>query len=494
MRRPSGLNPVTGATTVRRGRVPDEASYAHGGVFAQTVLRGRARSRAPPSGAFASSTASYRASAADSPLVDGAPLWPDDSAAQHQPGFRAGVSCSRTTAGRRLQPESRVSRAAHHRSRHARSDRLRFRGRRARRGGARGDGGHDGLAHGGLDGRSRRTGRRRRPASPPTSSSRYRARSFHAEFSYFNNTIHDNIQKQALILPQGRSASCSAGSRRRAAVQRRCLRAGLLEPRARAGQFRRRPRAGRGGHCRVEAAARAHGRRPVYLPARAGSGDRRAAEHRGGHAGAGRLRDRALHRAERALVGRAYLHGAARQSRLSTLDLEDRRTGATRSRTSIRNFFLNGATVRGWVTPGPDAVPGTADDVLTVTGETVAQIQDRVLGAASRLRRSSRQSRPTSRWASGPGARGTARGPGGRREPRRRELPRHQLGSGCTGPWHHSQVHAAHAIAFGADAECGIRCHSSCVRRFHPPHSGLFRTPSSELQVIPFRIPHSELL
>jgi outer membrane receptor protein involved in Fe transport len=76
-----------------------------------------------------------------------------------------------------------------------------------------------------------------------------------------------------------------------------------------------------------------------------------------------------------------YVHLAASQSRLSTLDLDDRRTGAGRSRTSIRNFFLNGATARGWVGPGVDGALGTADDVLTLTGETVSQIQDRVLGA-----------------------------------------------------------------------------------------------------------------
>jgi hemoglobin/transferrin/lactoferrin receptor protein len=75
-----------------------------------------------------------------------------------------------------------------------------------------------------------------------------------------------------------------------------------------------------------------------------------------------------------------YLHAAGSQDRLSTLDLEDRRTGGGRSRTSIRNFFLNGATARGWVAAGADGVQGSADDILIVTGETLAQIQDRVLG------------------------------------------------------------------------------------------------------------------
>ena len=75
-----------------------------------------------------------------------------------------------------------------------------------------------------------------------------------------------------------------------------------------------------------------------------------------------------------------YLMFAGEQTHLSTLDLSDRRTGATRSRTNIQNFFRNGARARGWTNPGPDGVFGNADDVLIETGETLAQIQDRVLG------------------------------------------------------------------------------------------------------------------
>ncbi len=75
-----------------------------------------------------------------------------------------------------------------------------------------------------------------------------------------------------------------------------------------------------------------------------------------------------------------YVHAAARQERLSTLDLEDRRTGATRSRSSIATFFTNGARARGLVSLGPDGVAGNADDLLLPTGETLAQVQARVLG------------------------------------------------------------------------------------------------------------------
>jgi hemoglobin/transferrin/lactoferrin receptor protein len=75
-----------------------------------------------------------------------------------------------------------------------------------------------------------------------------------------------------------------------------------------------------------------------------------------------------------------YVHFALDQDRLSSLDREDRRTGAGRSRSSITNFFLNGATSRGLVNPGTDGVFGTADDFLIETGETLQQILVRVLG------------------------------------------------------------------------------------------------------------------
>jgi hypothetical protein len=75
-----------------------------------------------------------------------------------------------------------------------------------------------------------------------------------------------------------------------------------------------------------------------------------------------------------------YAHVAWKQTHLSTLDLGDRRTGAGRSRGNIQSFFRNGATARGWVSAGADGVFGNSDDILTITGETLAQVQDRVLG------------------------------------------------------------------------------------------------------------------
>jgi hemoglobin/transferrin/lactoferrin receptor protein len=74
---------------------------------------------------------------------------------------------------------------------------------------------------------------------------------------------------------------------------------------------------------------------------------------------------------------------AGRQGRLSTLDLSDRRTGGARSRAQIQNFFRRGACVRGLTTPGPNGVCGSAGGRLVATGETEADVQNRLLPLGS---------------------------------------------------------------------------------------------------------------
>jgi hemoglobin/transferrin/lactoferrin receptor protein len=78
-----------------------------------------------------------------------------------------------------------------------------------------------------------------------------------------------------------------------------------------------------------------------------------------------------------------YLRLVGRNDRLSSLDLEDRRSGAPRSRSSIASFFNNGARARGLIGVGADGIAGTADDILLATGETLAEVQNRVLGTAN---------------------------------------------------------------------------------------------------------------
>ena len=74
----------------------------------------------------------------------------------------------------------------------------------------------------------------------------------------------------------------------------------------------------------------------------------------------------------------AYSTLTGRQRRLSSLDLSDRRTGAARSRGAIQNFFRRGACVRGLTTPGSGGC-NTAGGMLIPTGETLAQVQNRLL-------------------------------------------------------------------------------------------------------------------
>ena len=64
---------------------------------------------------------------------------------------------------------------------------------------------------------------------------------------------------------------------------------------------------------------------------------------------------------------------ADRQQRLSSLALNGRRIGTPRSRANIQSFFQNGARERGLV----------CDGILLPTGETLGQVQNRVLGGAT---------------------------------------------------------------------------------------------------------------
>jgi hemoglobin/transferrin/lactoferrin receptor protein len=75
----------------------------------------------------------------------------------------------------------------------------------------------------------------------------------------------------------------------------------------------------------------------------------------------------------------AYANFAGQQDRLSSLDLSDRRTGGARSRAQIQNFFRRGACLRGLIAPGSNGQCNTAGGILIATGETLAQVQDRLL-------------------------------------------------------------------------------------------------------------------
>ncbi len=80
--------------------------------------------------------------------------------------------------------------------------------------------------------------------------------------------------------------------------------------------------------------------------------------------------------------GRYWLEVATRfagpQERLSAGDLTDARICAARSRRDIATIFHGGMLSR-WIASGIDGALGTPDDVFTPTGETLLDLQNRVL-------------------------------------------------------------------------------------------------------------------
>lgn len=375
-----GFNPVTGVTAVRRGRVPDQAKFETGGVYLQDVYAAIPE-KLRLVGSVRYSAASYRARSADSPLVAGSPLWPDDSLRADDATFRAGVVGNPFESLSLSANFSRGFRAPHTT-----------------------DLGTLGLTGSGFEvaapdvaglgatigdsaaGSAVSTGDPVVQVKPETSftyefGARYRHRWLETWGSFFVNDIDDNITKQALILPPG-SVGVSLGGQPVTAQNPNgtvfvaaspnpvLVRANFDDVRLWGVEHRARARFGsrwsgetvftyvHARDLRTDLAPNIEG----GTPAPDGYISLRYSEPRGNW------------------WIEPYMHLAARQDRLSTLDLEDRRTGATRTRSSIQNFFRNGATALGFVSPGGDGVFGNGDDILLATGETLAQVQNRVLG------------------------------------------------------------------------------------------------------------------
>lgn len=376
----SGVNPVTGVSTVRRGRVPDGATYRAGGVFAQAIVD------AVPStlqlvGNVRVNGASYRARASDSPIVGGRALWPDDGLEATGMAYRVGMNAIVSDAWSVTANVSRGFRAPH----------ITDLGTLGLTGSgfevsAREIAGLGGASGSTADATAVSLGTPVDQVGPETSLTydgglHVRRPSFRSSLNVFVNEIHDNIAKQTLILPPGGVGKTLGdtpitGQNANGAVFVSVATTPVL---ARV-NF---------DNARILGVEHTFDWRPssrwnagttfTYL---------RANDMRTGLPpnieGGTPAPDAYLKVGYTAPTGRwwagTYVHAAAPQDRLSTLDLDDRRTGAGRTRASIRTFFLNGATARGWVGAGSDGVIGTPDDLLLTTGETIAQIQDRVLG------------------------------------------------------------------------------------------------------------------
>lgn len=375
-----GLNPVTNVASLRRGRVPDNAQYRKGGVFLQDVFE-VIPNKLRLTGNIRWNAASYRARTEDSPLVGGKPLWPSDSLRVDNWTYRAGVVVMPVEGLSLMANFSRGFRAPHLTD----LDTLGLTGSgfEVPASAVAGLGATIGSSAGSA---AVSTGRPVEQTKSETSQSyetgvRYHNRRVDTDFAFFVNDIYNNIQKQALILPPG-AAGLKLGSETITAQNANgvVFVAASTNPVLVRSNF---------DDARIHGFEHTFDLRVTkdwliatiftYLHAR----DKRTKLppniEGGTPAPDGYLKIRY------APIGRKYwiepyVHVADRQESLSTLDLEDRRTGATRSRSSISSFFNNGARFRGLVNAGPDGIAGNADDRLIATGETLAQIQNRVLG------------------------------------------------------------------------------------------------------------------
>lgn len=374
------VNPVTGAITPRRPRVPDDARYTQGGVYMQTTVDVRP-DRFRLVGAVRYGGARYTAEAADSPIVNGQPLWPDDSLTTSSVTFRASAVATPSDPWSVLVSVSRGFRAPH----------MTDLGTLGLTGSGFEVAAPDVAGLGGLvgttaDATAVSTGDPVTQVGPETSlqyegSVRYRRPRFRTELSLFVNNVYDNIQKQTLILPQGAVGTNLGGSpiTSQSASGAVFVAATTVPVLVRANFDNARIWG-------IEHSAEARVVDTVtlataftYLRTK-DTGTGLPPNIEGGTPAPEAWISVRWMRPDGRVWVEPYAHVAWEQSHLSSLDLGDRRTGSGRSRTSIRAFFLNGARARGWIGAGGDNIPGTADDLLTATGETLAQIQDRVLG------------------------------------------------------------------------------------------------------------------
>jgi hemoglobin/transferrin/lactoferrin receptor protein len=360
--------------------VPDHATFHQGGAFVQTTVE-VVPDRVRLLGALRFGGVSYKARAADSPLVGGLPLWPDDSLTASSPTFRASAVATPDAFWMISGSVSRGFRAPHMTDLGTLG--LTGSGFEVAAPDVAGLGGFVGTT---ADAAAVSTGRPVAQVGPETSvqyegSVGYRRARWRAEFTAFVNIIDGNIQKQALILPQGAVGKSLGGSP-------------IVSQNANGAVFV--------GATTVPVLVRAnfdHARiwgiehsghftlaeplslQTVFTYLRAKDTDTGLPPNiEGGTPAPEAYLIARWQRPQSRWWVEPYLHVAWKQTHLSSLDLGDRRTGAGRTRASIQAFFRNGARNRGWIGAGPDSIFGNADDLLLATGETLAQIQDRVLG------------------------------------------------------------------------------------------------------------------
>jgi hemoglobin/transferrin/lactoferrin receptor protein len=375
------FDPISRTTALVRPRVPNGARQILAGIFVQDAFE-VVPQRLRLTGALRYNVASYRSRAADSPLVNGRALWPDDSLRVDDFSGRIGAVAT-VVKGLNL---------AFNFSRGFRAPNITNLGSVGLVGvgfqvAASEVAGLGALVGTTADESAVSTGFGVAPLSSETSNNadfsvRYRRGRFDTEAAFFVIDYADTIVRQTLILPQG-----AVGRRLGSEVIERQTANGAVFVAASPSPVLVQVNYGDtrlrgfeyeidlglteawtigGNYAYVYAEDRATG-----APPNLGGG--------GMPPQTGFLRLRYQPGRGRYWI-EAYSTLAGRQDRLSSLDLADRRTGAIRTRTNIQNFFRRGACVRGLTTPGLNGQCGSAGGILIATGETLAQVQNRVLG------------------------------------------------------------------------------------------------------------------
>lgn len=377
------LNPVSGVASPVRGRVPDKARYFNGGVYVQdvfTVVPGRLRLV----GALRYGGIDYESRASYSPLVNGQPLWPNDQLSTDALTPRFGAVVTIVEGFNISAQVSRGFRAPHITDLGTLG--LTGNGFEANAADLAGKGATIGSTAGSS---AVSTGIPVEQLKPETSWTYEGGIHLHRsridiDVNGFVNDIKDNISIQALILPPG-----AVGLRLGDQIVASQNAAGAVFVPASTSPVLIRANFDKARIYGIEqkfdlriSRSWTAGQNFTYLYAE----DKRTGLppniEGGTPAPQGYVRLRYQPAQSRFWI-EPYIYGARKQSRLSTLDLEDRRIGAPRSRTNIANFFNRGARVRGLISAGTDGRFGTADDTLIPTGETLAQVQNRVLGSAN---------------------------------------------------------------------------------------------------------------
>ncbi|HWQ31712.1 MAG TPA: TonB-dependent receptor [Blastocatellia bacterium] len=377
------VNPVNNAVTLSRPRVPDKATYRSGGLYAQDVwIAIPERLRLVASLRY--SAAAYTSKAANSPLVSGQPLWPDDSLSVDAVTPRFGAVLT-VAPGLTLSAQvSRGFRAPHITDLGTLG--LTGNGFEVAVADLAGKGATIGTT---ADRNAVSSGQAAAQLKPETSWSyeggiHWRHKRIDADVNGFVNNIYDNIAVQSLILPPGATGLSFGGQ-----TVTSQLASGVVFVPASTNPVLVRANFGDAQIVGIEQSFDARlttslsvGNTFTWLHAE----DKRTGLPPNIEGGTPAPQGWAYLRYESARGHfriEPYVYAARRQTRLSSLDLEDRRTGATRSRSNIANFFQRGATVRGLIDAGADGRFGTSDDKLKATGETLAQVQNRVLGNAT---------------------------------------------------------------------------------------------------------------